>query len=91
MVPPALPKREWIVSATGLLEIVGAILIVLPFTSGVAAIGLVILLIAMFPANIRAARERLTIGGKSVPPLGVRIILQLIFIAAILGASPLFF
>ncbi|WP_152394501.1 DoxX family protein [Paenibacillus guangzhouensis] len=91
MVPPTLPKREWIVSATGILEIAGAILIVLPFTSGAAAIGLVVLLIAMFPANIRAARERLTIGGKPVPPLGVRIVLQLIFIAAILGASPLFY
>jgi len=90
MVPQALPKREWIVTTTGYLEIAGAIGILLPSTSLLAAICLIVLLIAMFPANIRAAREKLTISGKPVPKLGVRIVLQIVFIAAILGASPLF-
>ncbi|MEW9698410.1 DoxX family protein [Paenibacillus sp. SI8] len=88
MVPPSLPQREWIVTATGWLEIAGAIGILIPATSQAASICLALLLLAMFPANIRAAREKLTIGGKPVSKLLVRTLLQLIFLAAVLFASP---
>lgn len=90
MVPPPFPAKEWIVSMTGILEIAGAIGILLPAVSLAASIGLTVLLIAMFPANVHAARNRLTIGGKPVPGLFVRTLLQIFFIAAILLASPLF-
>ncbi|GIP58493.1 hypothetical protein MKX50_02575 [Paenibacillus sp. FSL W8-0186] len=90
MVPPAFPRKEWIVSVTGWLEIAGAIGILLPKFSLAASICLVVLLIAMFPANVYAAREQLTIGGKPVPKLFVRVLLQIVFITAILLASPLF-
>ncbi|MUG46329.1 DoxX family protein [Paenibacillus woosongensis] len=90
MVPPAFPRKEWIVSITGWLEIAGAIGILLPKFSLAASICLVVLLIAMFPANVYAAREQLTIGGKPVPKLFVRVLLQIVFITAILLASPLF-
>lgn len=63
MVPPIFPKPDWIVTATGLLEIAGAIGILFPATSQATSIGLAVLLVAMFPANVRAAREHLTIGG----------------------------
>lgn len=87
MVPDIFPQKAMIVSITGYLEIVGAIAIMIPFTSRFAAIGLVILLMVMFPANVRAARHKLTIGGSSVPNLYVRTLLQLIFIAAVILAS----
>ncbi|MGN7471072.1 DoxX family protein [Brevibacillus sp. SAFN-007a] len=87
MVPPIFPKPGWIVTATGLLEIAGAIGILFPATSQAASIGLAVLLVAMFPANVRAARERLTIGGRPVPALPLRIVLQLVFIAAVLLAG----
>jgi uncharacterized membrane protein len=42
--------------------------------------GLVILLVAVFPANIKAARERLRIHRKPVSPLLVRGAIQVGFI-----------
>lgn len=90
MVPPAFPRKEWIITATGCLEIAGAIGIMLPALSLAASVCLTVLLIAMFPANVYAARERLTIGGKPVPKLFVRICLQIVFITAVIFASPIF-
>ncbi|MFD1953160.1 DoxX family protein [Paenibacillus thailandensis] len=87
MVPPAFPRPDLIVSVTGLLEIAGAVAILLPATSQAASIGLTVLLVAMFPANVRAAKENMTIGGRPVPKLFIRSVLQLIFIAAILLAG----
>ncbi|TGV14249.1 hypothetical protein EN829_049495 [Mesorhizobium sp. M00.F.Ca.ET.186.01.1.1] len=87
MVPPIFPKPGWIVTATGLLEIAGAIGILFPATSQAASIGLAVLLVAMFPANVRAARERLTIGGRPVPKLLLRTVLQFVFLAAVLLAG----
>ncbi|WP_268237190.1 hypothetical protein [Paenibacillus physcomitrellae] len=37
-----------------------------------------------------AARENLTMGGKPVPKLMVRLPLQLVFIGSVLLASPMF-
>lgn len=88
MVPPAFPQKEWIVTVTGILEIAGAIGILLPAFSPAASVCLVLLLIAMLPANIYAARNKLTIGGKPVPKLPARIGIQIIFITAVLLASP---
>ncbi|MGO4273731.1 DoxX family protein [Paenibacillus sp. TAF58] len=89
MVPPAFPRPSWLVTITGWLEIAGAIGILLPATSRAASICLALLLLAMFPANVKAARERLTIGGRPTPKLLVRTLLQLVFLAAVIlaGAS----
>jgi uncharacterized membrane protein len=87
MVPPVFPRPDWIVTATGLLEIAGAIGILFPATSKVASLGLAVLLLAMFPANFRAARDKLTIGGRPVPKLIPRTVLQIIFLTAVLLAG----
>jgi hypothetical protein len=41
----------------------------------------------MFPANVRAARQNLTLGGKAATPLPLRALLQTVFIAALLAAG----
>ncbi|MCZ8514455.1 hypothetical protein O9H85_18925 [Paenibacillus filicis] len=87
MVPPVLPRPDLIVTLTGYLEIAGAIGILLPQLAMVASLGLTVLLLAMFPANVRAAREGLSIGGRRTPALGVRTLLQLVFLAAVLLAG----
>lgn len=88
MVPPAFPRPASIVTITGYFKIAGAIGILIPAVSLAASIGLLLMLIAMFPANVFAARKKLTIGGKPVPRLAVRIVLQLVFIGAVVLASP---
>ncbi|MDR9855030.1 DoxX family protein [Paenibacillus sp. VCA1] len=87
MVPPVFPRPDWIVTATGLLELAGAVGILIPAVSKAASIGLAMLLVAMFPANVRAAKEKLTIGGRPVPKLFPRTLLQFVFLAAVLLAG----
>ena len=87
MVPDVFPDPGLIVTLTGVAEIVGAIGLLIPATAPYAAAGLVVLLLAMFPANVRAAVEGLSIGGSAATPLVPRTILQLIFIAACLAAG----
>src|SRR5262245_53319911 len=64
MVPPAFRRPDLMVSATGVAELLGAAGLLIPAIAPVAAACLAVLLIALFPANVRAARERLTIGGR---------------------------
>jgi uncharacterized membrane protein len=85
MVPPAFPRPDLLVTATGLLELAGAAGLLLRSTASYAAAGLSLLLLAMFPANVHAARAGLTIGGRPVPALAPRTALQLLFLAATLA------
>jgi len=87
MVPRAFPAAPAIITITGLLEIAGAIGLLLPSTARAAPICLAILLVAMFPANVRAAREKLTILGRPASGIALRGALQLLFIAALLAAA----
>ena len=82
MVPPVFPRADLLVTATGILEILGAVGLMIPVVAPYAALGLSLLLIAMFPGNVRAARHHLTIAGQPVPSLLPRTLIQLVFIAA---------
>lgn len=82
MVPVALPRPEWFVTFTGICEVLGAIGLLFPRTAPLAGIGLALLLIAIFPANVRAAREAIAIAGRPATPLPTRAIIQIIFLAA---------
>ena len=84
MVPPAFPAAGSMITVTGILEILGAVGLLVPFFARAAAICLAVLLIAMFPANIRAARERLTILGRPAMSVAVRGAMQLMFVTALL-------
>jgi len=87
MVPPVFPRPDLLVTMTGVLETLGAIGLFLPKTARAASICLALLLVALFPANIRAAREKLTIAGQGVPSVGVRGAIQLVFIATLIAAA----
>ncbi|HXE91909.1 MAG TPA: DoxX family protein [Terriglobales bacterium] len=80
MVPPAFPCPRQIVFISGILEILGAIGLLPPSTRPWAGLGLVLLMIAMFPANVYAARRGLTLRGKSATPLALRLPMQILFI-----------
>ena len=83
MVPPVFPKPALLVTITGILELLGAIGLLLPPFVGLSALALGLLLIAMFPANIYAAHQALTIGGRTATPLALRFPLQLFWIGAL--------
>jgi uncharacterized membrane protein len=87
MVPPTLPRPDLLVTMTGVLEILGAIGLFVPWTARAACICLALLLVALFPANIHAARQNLTMAGRRVPSLPVRGTVQLVFIAALIAAA----
>lgn len=85
MVPPQFRRPELLVTLTGIAELAGAVGLMVRQTAPWAALGLALLLLAMFPANVYAARQRRTIGGKPVTPLAARTVIQLVFVAATLA------
>jgi uncharacterized membrane protein len=87
MVPTALPHPDLIVTITGILELLGAAGLLFPATAPAAGVCLAVLLIAMFPANVRAAREHLKIGEGAATALPLRTVLQIVFIAALAAAA----
>ncbi len=87
MVPSRLPLRAQLVTLTGVLELIAAVGLLLPIVAPFAGIGLVLLLMAMFPANVKAAVENLPLRGKSATPLIFRLPLQILFIAVTWYAS----
>jgi uncharacterized membrane protein len=81
IVPPRLPAPGLLVTGSGVLELLGAVGLVLPATRVAAAVCLLLLMLAMFPANIYASR-------MPDPPasmttrLPLRIGIEIIFLAA---------
>lgn len=87
MVPPALPRPALLVTVTGVLEFAGAAALLLPPVAPYAAVALALLLLALFPANVSAARRGLTLAGRPVTPLPQRTVLQAVFVGAALAAA----
>jgi uncharacterized membrane protein len=87
MVPGAFGHPGFWVTLTGVLEILGALGLIVPGVTPLAGLGLALLLLSMFPANVRAARDHLTIGGRAVMPLLPRVALQIVFLAATLAVA----
>jgi uncharacterized membrane protein len=83
MVPPNLPSPGFLVTITGVLEFLGAIGLLVPAVVRLAACALMALLVALFPANIHAARAQLTVAGRPATPLILRLPLQAFWIAAL--------
>ncbi|MDN3242814.1 DoxX family protein [Glycomyces tritici] len=87
MIPERLPRPAALVALTGVLELAGAAGLLIPATAPAAAICLALLLVAMFPANVSAARRGIPLAGKPATPLGIRTAEQILFIGlAVLAA-----
>jgi uncharacterized membrane protein len=76
MVPPWVPSPRRIVMWTGILEILGAVGILIPETRFVAGICLIAFLVAVFPANIHAVKTGAMVAGRAPTSLWVRTPLQ---------------
>lgn len=81
MVPNVFPHPLALIYITGVLEFLGAAGLLFPEFRAAAAFCLIALLILMFPANLKAARDHLTLRGKPATPLWLRAPMQLLFIA----------
>jgi uncharacterized membrane protein len=81
MVPPFVPNPEFMVTFTGICEILGAIGLLVPRTRRIAAAALIVFLLAVLPANIYAAQTGVTFRGAPPTPIVPRIALQALFIA----------
>jgi uncharacterized membrane protein len=81
MVPKLLPYPRQIVFVTGILEVLGAIGLLIPQVRTAAGICLAILFVAMFPANIKAAIKKVPLRGRPATPLWLRLPMQVLFIA----------
>jgi uncharacterized membrane protein len=86
MVPERLGNPGVWVTLTGIAEVAIAAGLLAPPLARVAAATAVLMLCCLLPANIKAAREHLTIGGRPVPSLLPRLLIQLVFVAALVGS-----
>jgi uncharacterized membrane protein len=77
------PNRLAMVYFPGVCEFAGAIGMLIPRYRNIAGICLIVLLVAMLPANIKAAQGGLQILGRPATPLLIRIPLQIIFIGLV--------
>jgi uncharacterized membrane protein len=86
IVPPRLPAPGLLVTVTGVLELLGAVGLLLPATRVAAAVCLLALMLAMFPANVYASR-------MPDPPtsmttrLSVRGTTEIVFLAAAVAVA----
>lgn len=81
MVPAIFPQPMLMVYFTGVLELAGGVGLILPRFRHPASLCLILLMLILFPANIKAAREKLTLGGKPATELWLRAPMQILFIA----------
>lgn len=83
MVPPLFPAPRLWIAATGVAEIAGGIGLLFERTRRVSAWALAVFLVAVFPANVYAALERVGMGGHRQGPgyLWFRAPLQVAFLA----------
>lgn len=83
MMPKAFSHPMAMVYFTGVCEIFGAIGILIPRTRPLAGLCFLIFLLAVLPANIKAAREGLSIGAHPATALWLRIPMQILFLVLI--------
>lgn len=81
MMPDWIPRPMALVYFTGVCEIAGAIGLLLPSVRQAAGLALIVFFIVVFPANVKAARSGVGIGGKRPTPLWLRASMQVLFIA----------
>ena len=81
IMPPYLPAHLALVYLSGLFEILGGILVLVSRIRAVAGWGLVVLLLAIFPANIHMALSPELFPDMSTAALYARLPFQAVFLA----------
>ncbi len=81
MMPPYIPFPELMVQLSGVAELVLGVAVIAPKTSRLGAMGLIALLIAVFPANLNMALHSEQFPDFSPMMLYVRLPFQAVFIA----------
>jgi len=81
MAPPWVPWPSAMVYFTGICEIAGALGLLVPGLARAAGICLIVLFLALLPANIHASKAGITLRGKPATALLFRIPVQFLFIA----------
>jgi uncharacterized membrane protein len=87
MIPPPLPNGLWVIYLSGLFEIAGAVGLLVPRTRRLAGVCLVLLLVALFPANVYAALGEIPLRGEAATPLWIRTPMQLLYIGMVWWTS----
>jgi uncharacterized membrane protein len=85
MAPPILPARTLLVILSGVAELAGAAGLFLRRTERAASLGIALLMIAIFPANIYVAGQ--TVHGLYMPAVPVRLLMQVVYIVLVLTAG----
>lgn len=83
MVPPWVPNPELMVTFTGIAEVLGGIGLLIPATRVAAAIGLMLLLVSVLPANVHAALADVPLRGQPPMALVPRVLLQVVFLVLV--------
>src|SRR6266850_3892031 len=81
MMPDWIPQPMALIYFTGVCEIAGAIGLLVPSVRQPAGLALIVFFIVVFPANVKAARTGVGLGGKRPTPLWLRASMQVLFIA----------
>ncbi|MFI6743188.1 hypothetical protein ACIBI9_60770 [Nonomuraea sp. NPDC050451] len=87
MMPPFVPFPSLMVYATGVLELLGALGLVMTPTRRLSGIALAIFFVLVLPANIYAAVADIPFAGEEATPLWLRVPEQLVYIAVALWAA----
>ena len=83
MVPPPLTGQLWVIYATGMFEVAGAVGLLVPRTRRLAGVGLLLLLLGLFPANVYAAINGVEFRGAPPTNVWLRGAIQLLFLVAV--------
>jgi uncharacterized membrane protein len=81
IMPPYLPAHLELVYLSGVFEVLGGLAVLLPGIRATAGWGLVLLLLAIFPANVHMALHPELFPAMSAAALYARLPLQFVFIA----------
>lgn len=88
MMPPWLPWPAILIQVSGAAEILGGVGLLVPATRKFAGWGLIVLLVAVFPANLHVALQGRMPGFDFSPTvLWLRLPLQLVFIGSVWWAA----
>ena len=81
IMPPYLPLHLELVLLSGVFEILGGVAVLVPGVRSLAGWGLILLLLAVFPANLHMALNPELFPDVSSSALYLRLPLQIVFIA----------